>query len=206
MHLIALTGGIASGKSTVSQRWAHHGAVVVDADALAREVVEPGSPALAEIESRWGSDMISSDGSLNRSALGALIFENAAARESLNAITHPAIGRLAQSRFDEAAAEDADALIVYDVPLLVESRQSLDRFDKIVTVEAGAEVQVERLIAHRGMERAEAESRVASQASSQQRRAIADFVVESNGTIEQTLSRADQIWLELHNVLLGIPQ
>ena len=192
MHLIALTGGIASGKSTVASRWAEHGAIVVDADALAREVVEAGSPTLQAIVERFGVDVLHEDGSLNRQALGAAIFSDTDAREALNAITHPAISALAQHRFDDAAA-----FIVYDVPLLVESRQSLSKFGAVVTVEADADIRVERLVEHRGMDRAAAERRVAAQAAEEERRAIADFVVDSGDSLEDTTARADEIWFAL---------
>ena len=194
MHLIALTGGIASGKSTVARRWQEYGAVVVDADALAREVVEPGSPVLDQIAQRFGPQVISDDGSLNRSALGALVFGDIDAREALNGITHPAISRLAQSRFDTAARSDAESIVVYDIPLLVESAQSLKRFELVVTVEADPEVRVQRLIDHRGMTSSEAEGRVASQATSRQRRAVADFVIDANDSLADTERRADEVW------------
>lgn len=194
MHLIALTGGIASGKSTVARRWQEYGAVVVDADALAREVVEPGSPVLDQIAQRFGPQVISDDGSLNRSALGALVFGDIDAREALNGITHPAISRLAQSRFDAAARSDAESIVVYDIPLLVESAQSLKRFELVVTVEADPEVRVQRLIDHRGMTSSEAEGRVASQATSRQRRAVADFVIDANDSLADTERRADEVW------------
>ena len=194
MHLIALTGGIASGKSTVARRWQEHGAVVVDADALAREVVEPGSPVLDQIAQRFGPQVISDDGSLNRSALGALVFGDIDAREALNGITHPKISRLAQSRFDAAARSDAESIVVYDIPLLVESAQSLKRFELVVTVEADPEVRVQRLIDHRGMTSSEAEGRVTSQATSRQRRAVADFVIDANDSLADTERRADEVW------------
>ncbi|WP_341954857.1 dephospho-CoA kinase [Salinibacterium sp. TMP30] len=197
MHLIALTGGIASGKSTVARRWQEHGAVVVDADALAREVVEPGSPVLNAIAIRFGPEMLSPDGSLNRAALGAMIFGDAQARQALNGITHPAISRLAQRRFDEAERNDAEAIVVYDIPLLVESAQSLDRFEAVITVEAEPEVRVQRLIDHRGMARDEAKGRVLSQASSDERRAVADFVIDASGSLADTQNRADAVWSSL---------
>jgi dephospho-CoA kinase len=197
MHLIALTGGIASGKSTVARRWQEHGAVVVDADALAREVVEPGSPVLNAIVQRFGPEMLSPDGSLNRPALGATIFGDAQARQALNGITHPAISRLAQRRFDEAARNDSEAIVVYDIPLLVESAQSLDRFEAVITVEADPEVRVQRLIDHRGMASQEAEGRVSSQASSDERRAVADFVIDASGSLADTQNLADAVWSSL---------
>ncbi|QYH36158.1 dephospho-CoA kinase [Salinibacterium sp. M195] len=194
MHLIALTGGIASGKSTVAHRWQERGAVIVDADALAREVVAPGSPALDQIVQRFGPEMLHGDGALNRQALGAVIFGDDDARRALNGITHPAIGRLAQARFDDAAGEDANAIVVYDIPLLVETAQSLDRFALVATVEAAPEVRIQRLIDHRSMTRDEAEGRIASQATSAQRRAVADFVIDTDGTLGDTQQRADDVW------------
>jgi len=201
MHLIALTGGIASGKSTVARRWQDQGAVVVDADALAREVVEPGSPVLDHIAQRFGPEVISDDGSVNRSALGALVFGDTDAREALNGITHPAISRLAQIRFDDAARINAEAIIVYDIPLLVESAQSLARFDLVVTVEADPKVRVQRLIDHRAMTSSEAEGRVASQATSLQRGEVADFVIDTNDSLVDTERRADEVWSLITNRL-----
>jgi dephospho-CoA kinase len=194
MHLIALTGGIASGKSTVARRWQEHGAVVVDADVLAREVVEPGSSVLSAIAQRFGPEVIAADGSLNRPALGALIFGSADERKALNSITHPAIGRLAQHRFDEAVGNDPDAIIVYDIPLLVESAQSLDRFEMVATVEVAPEVRVQRLMEHRDMSRSEADGRVAAQATSAARRAISDFVIDASGSLADTERHADEVW------------
>lgn len=197
MQLIALTGGIASGKSTVARRWQEHGAVIVDADVLARQVVEPGSPALDKIADYFGREVIADDGSLDRAALGAVIFGDSEARSALNRITHPAIGRLAQRQFDDAARNDADAIIVYDIPLLVESAQSLDRFVLVVTVEAEPAVRVQRLVEHRGMATSEAEERVASQATSLQRRSIADFVIDSSDSVADTEQRADEVWTRI---------
>ncbi|MEV8254017.1 dephospho-CoA kinase [Rhodoglobus sp. NPDC076762] len=205
MHLIALTGGIASGKSTVAARWAEHGAVVVDADVLAREVVETGSPTLGAIAERFGEQVLQSDGALDRQELGAQIFGDTEAREALNAITHPAISALAHQRFEQAAEQNPDVFVIYDVPLLVESGQPLAKFDAVVTVEADAELRVQRLITHRGMDRSEAERRVASQATGDQRRAIADFVVDSGDDLERTVARADDVWHQLRNKLVRSP-
>ncbi|EAR24384.1 dephospho-CoA kinase [marine actinobacterium PHSC20C1] len=194
MHLIALTGGIASGKSTVAQRWQQRGAVIVDADALAREVVAPGSPVLDSIAKQFGPEVIALDGSLKRGALGSLIFGDNSARAALNAITHPAIGRLAQQRFDEASRIDPQAVVVYDIPLLVESAQSLDRFELVVTVEAESDVRIQRLIRHRNMDANEAAGRIASQATAEQRQAVADIVIDANGSLDETKRRADEVW------------
>jgi dephospho-CoA kinase len=198
MKLIGLTGGIASGKSTVGKRLAELGAVVVDADQLAREVVEPGTRALADIARVFGPSVIAPDGSLNRPALGAIIFSDAAKREQLNAITHPAIWRRGNELFAEAEARDPDVVIVYDVPLLAEA--AADRpmqFDRIVVVQADTETRINRLVELRGMSRDEAEGRLRAQASDDERLRIADVVIDSNGTLEHTREQVDSLWAEL---------
>ncbi|MDO9062943.1 MAG: dephospho-CoA kinase [Microbacterium sp.] len=198
MQLIALTGGIASGKSTIARRLAEHGAVVVDADAVAREVVEPGQPALAAIRSRFGDGVIRLDGTLDRPALGAIVFADDPARLDLNAITHQAIWHRTRQRFAEAAAADPDAIVVYDVPLLVEGGASRDpAFDLIVVANAPADVRRQRLIDERGMDPAEADRRIASQAGDAERLAVADVVIDTAGTIEQTIEGADELWHRL---------
>ncbi|GAA1444521.1 dephospho-CoA kinase [Leifsonia poae] len=196
MQLIGLTGGIASGKSTIARRLAENGAVVVDADRIAREVVEPGTPALAEIAEAFGPGVIAADGSLDRPALGAIVFANEEARLRLNAITHPAVLRTSTARFEQAAAENPDAVVVYDVPLLVESANAYP-FDLVVVAHADAATRVERLVALRGMERAEAERRIGSQASDDERLAVADIVIDTDGTLEQTLEQTDLLWSRL---------
>jgi dephospho-CoA kinase len=198
MKLIGLTGGIASGKSTVASRFVEHGAVLVDADLLAREVVEPGTPGLAEIERVFGSSVIAPDGSLNRPALGVIIFADADKRAQLNAITHPAIWHRAIELFAEAETSDPDAVIVYDVPLLAEA--AADRpmtFDLVVVVHADPETRIERLVSLRGMSRAEAEGRVRAQASDAERSRLADVEIDSNGTLDDTLQQVDSLWAEL---------
>jgi len=196
MQLIGLTGGIASGKSVVAARLAEHGAVVVDADRIAREVVEPGTPALARIAEEFGSDVIASDGTLDRAALGALVFESPEKRAALNAITHPAVAVRSHELFKAAAAADPDAIVVYDVPLLVDAGRT-DEFDVIVVVNASTETRVNRMIDLRGMTRDEAMHRINSQATNTERLAIADVVIDSNGTLEQTLAQADALWEKL---------
>ncbi|RDH99231.1 dephospho-CoA kinase [Curtobacterium sp. AG1037] len=198
MRIIGLTGGIAAGKSTVSRRWAEHGAVVVDADRLARDAVAPGSPGLAQVAERFGPGVIAADGSLDRPALGAVVFADPVARRDLEAITHPEVWRLAQRAFDAAEAADPDTVVVYDVPLLAEARGRRPlRFDAVVVVDAPAAQRIERLVAHRGMARDEAERRVASQASDAERLALADHVVDATGTLEATIRSADAVWEQL---------
>ncbi|PYY38485.1 dephospho-CoA kinase [Curtobacterium sp. MCPF17_011] len=198
MRIIGLTGGIAAGKSTVSRRFADHGAVVVDADRLARDAVAPGSPGLQAVRERFGDAVIAPDGSLDRPALGAVVFADPEARKALEAITHPEVWRLAQQRFDAAEAADPDAVVVYDVPLLAEAQGTRPlRFDAVVVVDAPAAVRIGRLVEHRGMRRDDAERRVAAQASDADRLALADHVVDATGTLEQTIRSADEVWARL---------
>ncbi|MEV8215586.1 dephospho-CoA kinase [Leifsonia sp. NPDC077715] len=196
MQLIGLTGGIASGKSTIASRLASHGAVVVDADRIAREVVEPGTPALAAIAERFGDGVIAPDGTLNRPALGAIVFGDPAALQVLNGITHPAVMAESTARFRAAGEADPDAIVVYDVPLLVESANEY-RFDRVVVAHADAETRIRRLVELRGMDRAEAERRIRSQASDDERLAVADVVIETGGTLAHTLEQVDALWEEL---------
>ena len=192
MYLIGLTGGIASGKSLVSTRLAERGAVIVDADVLAREVVEPGTEGLAQIADHFGPTVIAADGSLNRPALGAIIFSDPEQREKLNAITHPAVWKRARELFDQAAM---DEVVVYDVPLLVEGAKGrqLD-FDLIVVVNASTETRLHRLTELRGMTHDEAMHRLNSQASDTERLAVADVVIDNNGSVDETLEQVDALW------------
>jgi dephospho-CoA kinase len=195
VYVIALTGGIASGKSLIGARLAELGAVHVDADVLAREVVEPGTAGLAAIEHEFGASVIAADGSLDRPALGAIIFADAAKRARLNAITHPAVWARAKELFAAAEARDPHSIVLYDVPLLVEAAGDRPlKFDLVVVVDAALETRMRRMIEFRGMTRAEAESRLRSQASDADRLAIADVVIDNNGSIAGTLQQVDQLW------------
>lgn len=180
----------------MAARLGEHGAVVVDADKIAREVVEPGTPALKRIAEEFGSGVIAPDGSLDRAALGAIVFADEAARRILNGITHPAVRELSHRRFAEAAAADPHAIVVYDVPLLSEARGA-DEFDVVVVVSAPEETRIERMVSLRGMSRDEATRRIRSQVPEEERRALADILIESGGTLEETLARADEVWDEL---------
>ena len=193
MYLIGLTGGIASGKSVVAKRLAEHGAIVVDADVIAREVVEPGSRGLAEIEAEFGSSVIAADGSLDRPALGAIIFADPAAREALNAITHPAVWRRSRELFAAAAEADPTAVVVYDVPLLAEGTRTAE-FDLVVVVHAHETTRLGRMVELRGMTEAEASRRIASQATDAERLAIADVIIDSDGDLADTMRQADELW------------
>ena len=193
MFRLGLTGGIGSGKSAVSARLATHGAIVIDYDLLAREAVEPGTPALAAIAERFGADVIAADGTLDRTALAAVVFGDDAARHDLEAITHPAIFDLAIAR--EATVAD-DAVVVHDHPLLVEV--GMDAFcDLVVVVDAPEDVQLERLVTLRGMTESDARARLAAQTSREDRAAAADIVLDNTGSIEDLEARVDEIWIRI---------
>ncbi len=195
VYLIGLTGGIASGKSVVSARLRELGAVIVDADAIAREVVEPGQPALGRIVKEFGPEILAEDGRLDRARLGAMIFADPALRSRLDQITHPEVKRIAQQRIHETARENESAIVVYDVPLLVEAGVDSEHpFDLIVVVDATPEIRIERLVEIRGMSREEAKRRILSQAEDSDRLAIADVVIDANGEIQDTLDQVDALW------------
>jgi dephospho-CoA kinase len=198
MPLIALTGGIASGKSTISARLAEHGAVIVDADAIVREVQQAGSPVLGEIVRAFGPGVIRADGELDRAALGSIVFPDPDALATLNGIVHPAVRRESARRFAEAVANDPDAVVVYDVPLLVEARAD-DPWDLIVVAHAPAEVRTRRLVELRGMTEAEAAGRIAAQVSDETRLALADVVVDTGGSLADTIAQADELWLRMRD-------
>lgn len=196
MTLIGLTGGIGSGKSTIARRLADHGAVVIDADLVAREVVEPGTPALAAIIAHFGAGVLNPDGSLNRAALGEIVFTNAGEREVLNSIVHPAVRRRTTELFASAGANN---FVVYDVPLLVEAQPDYP-FDAIVVASAPEHVRVERLMEHRGMLESEALSRIQSQAPEEERLKIASHVIDTSGDISHTYAQVDALWRQLANI------
>ena len=196
MPLVALTGGIASGKSTIARRLAHHGAVIVDADQLVRDVQQPGSPVLSAIATEFGERMLRPDGSLDRAALGARVFGDETAVARLNAIVHPAVRAESARRFAEAFARDPAAVVVYDVPLLVEARIG-DPWELVIVAHAPADVRRHRLVELRGLTQADADARIASQASDDDRLAVADVVIDTAGTLDETLRQVDDVWRRL---------
>ena len=198
MLLVALTGGIASGKSVVAARLQEHGAVVIDADQVAREVVEPGMPALARIAEAFGPELIGPDGSLDRGALGAIVFQDPRAREQLNAITHPAVYARSHELFAAAEAADPDAVVVYDVPLLIDGHESrAGEFDLVVVVHAEPETRLRRMVELRGYTPDEARHRINSQATDAERLAVADLVIDTDGALEETIEQTDALWQKL---------
>jgi dephospho-CoA kinase len=196
MVRVGLTGGIASGKSLVAAELAARGAIIIDADVLAREVVEPGTPALAAIIDRFGSDVVQ-DGQLDRVRLAQIVFADPSARRDLERIVHPAVRARAAEL--ERAAGDA-AVVVHVIPLLVETGQQKN-FDLVVTVDADHETQVQRLMARNGFTRAEAESRIAAQASREDRKRSADVVLDNTGTVAQLREQIDALWAELSSAV-----
>ena len=198
---VGLTGGIASGKSEVAKRLAAHGAVIIDGDLGARVVVEPGTSGLAQVADAFGPDVIRTDGSLDRSRLGEIVFGDPAALAKLNGILHPLIWDWMDDE-DEAARKAAtgDLVIVHDNPLLVEANRT-HTVELVIVVDIPPEVQVERMISARGMTREQAEARLAAQASREQRLAVADIVIETSGTLEDQDRRVAEVWADLQRRL-----
>ena len=193
MYLIGLTGGIAAGKSTVAKRWAEHGALEIDADQVARDVVEPGTVGLGRVVEAFGSDVLTADGELNRKRLAMQIFSDAGKRELLNSILHPLIKERTRQLLSELPAE---SIVVYNVPLLVEA--AVDHpFDLVVTVEAPEEEQLRRLVETRGLTESEARSRISAQAKPIERAARADRILNSNQDINLLLRDTDALWREI---------
>lgn len=190
---VGLTGGIACGKSTVAKVLVDLGAVLIDGDALAREVVARGTPGLAQVVAEFGEHLLTPEGDLDRPALGKVVFADEAARKRLEAITHPLIFE----RYAELeAAAGPDDLVVHDIPLLAESGRA-DTFDEVLVVDVPPELQVERMVRERGMTREDAEARIAAQASREDRLAIATYVIDNTGTLEELRARVEEIYAEL---------
>jgi dephospho-CoA kinase len=196
MVRVALTGGIASGKSMVAAELAARGAIIIDADVLAREVVEPGTPALAAIIDRFGEQVVS-DGRLDRPRLAQIVFADPLARRDLERIVHPAV-RARAAELERAAG--LAAIVVHVIPLLVETGQQGD-FDLVVTVDVDHETQIQRLVARNGFTRAEAESRIAAQASREDRKIAADVVVDNTGSVTQLREQIDVLWAGLSSAV-----
>jgi dephospho-CoA kinase len=190
---VGLTGGIGAGKSEVSRRLAARGAIVIDADAAAREVVAPGTPGLDQVVAAFGPGVLQPDGSLDRVKLGEIVFADPRLRDRLNAIVHPLVGE--RMRAQEAAA-GPDAIVVHDVPLIAENDLA-DGFDVVVVVDVPPQVQLDRLIRQRGLTRQQAAARMAAQASREQRLAIADLVVDNSGSLADLGRQVDELWAGL---------
>ncbi|ANZ38683.1 dephospho-CoA kinase [Lentzea guizhouensis] len=189
MLRVGLTGGIGSGKSTVARLLAERGAMIIDADKLAREVLEPGTEGLAEVVKAFGEDVLNADGTLNRAALAAKAFATEEARQTLNGITHPRIGRLTAERM---AAAPEDGIVVHDIPLLVE-RDMAAAYHLVIVVYADAETRLRRLVTSRGMDEDDARQRIAAQATDEQRRAVADVWLDNSGEVPDVTGLWDRL-------------
>lgn len=198
MLRVGLTGGIGSGKSEVARRLAGHGAVLIDADVAAREVVAPGSPGLARIAAAFGPEVLRPDGSLNRERLGEIVFADPGLRTTLNEIVHPLVREwmAAAERAAVQAARPPGPVIVHDVPLLAESRGK-EGFDLVIVVDVPPGLQVERLTGQRGMTPDQVRARMAAQASREQRLAVADIVIDNSGSLDDLDRRVAEVWADL---------
>ncbi len=193
MLRVGLTGGIGAGKSEVSLRLAAQGAVVIDADAIAREVVAPGTDGLAEVTQEFGPEVLRPDGELDRPRLGDIVFADPQLRGKLNAIIHPRVGaRMAE--LEQGAGPGA--IVVHDVPLIAENGLA-DAYDLVVVVDVPPRIQIERLVRHRGMTREQARARMAAQASREQRLAIAGIVIDNSGSLAELDRQVGDLWAEL---------
>ncbi|MFP1623785.1 dephospho-CoA kinase [Streptomyces sp. 5K101] len=193
MLKVGLTGGIGAGKSEVSRLLASYGAMLVDADKIAREVVEPGTVGLAAVVDAFGAEILTPEGTLDRPRLGAIVFNDPERLATLNAIVHPLVG--ARSRELEAAA-GPDSVVVHDVPLLTENGLA-SLYDLVVVVDAAPETQLDRLVRLRGMSEADARARMAAQATREQRREIADLVIDNDGPLQELEPQVRKVWDEL---------
>ena len=193
MLKVGLTGGIGAGKSEVSRLLASYGAVLIDADKIAREVVEPGTPGLAAVVEAFGPGILTADGTLDRPALGSIVFADPERLATLNAIVHPLVGARSQE-LEKAAG--ADAVVIHDVPLLTENELA-PLYDLVIVVDAAPETQLDRLVRLRGMTESEARARMSAQATREQRRAIADLVVDNDGPLENLEPQVREVWTEL---------
>lgn len=190
MPLVGLTGGIGSGKSAVADRLASHGALIVDADRLARSVVEPGTDGLAAVVAAFGPEVLDGSGSLDRAAVARRVFGDDEARRRLERIIHPLVR---QRTAEIVAAAPPGSVVVNDVPLLVETGR-VDAYDLVIVVVAAPEVRIERLRRRSGMTAEQALARIAAQATDEQRRAVADIVITNDGTLEELTQQVDRLW------------
>lgn len=196
MPIIALTGGIAAGKSTVATRLRALGAHVISADELVRFVQRGGSPTLEAIRERFGLGVIAANGELDRVALGRLIFDDALARKDLENLVHPAIGTEFRLRVGEILAAEPNAIVIYDIPLLVETNRA-GEFDGVIVIACDPQIRHDRLVAMRGLSSGDAWARINAQASEESRVKLADWLIDSTDSVDNTLAQTDRIWHEL---------
>jgi dephospho-CoA kinase len=193
---VGLTGGIGSGKSEVSRRLVARGATLIDADAIAHEVVAVGTPGLALVAAEFGPEVLAPDGSLDRERVASIVFADPAALSRLNAIVHPLVGERVAELSEHARRRDPDGIVVHDVPLIVEAGVA-ERYDVVVVVDASLEVQLDRLTRLRGMTEEAARARIEAQASREQRRAIADFVIVNDDGLDALEAQLSEVWTAL---------
>ncbi|MGW7354863.1 dephospho-CoA kinase [Streptomyces sp. NPDC054784] len=199
MVKVGLTGGIGAGKSEVSRLFASYGAVIVDADLIAREVVAPGTDGLRAVVAEFGTDVLAADGSLDRPKLGGIVFADTGRLAALNAIVHPLV---AARSAEVAEAAGSDAVVVHDVPLLTENGLA-PLYDRVVVVDASPETQLDRLVRLRGMTEEEARARMAAQADREERRAVADVVIDNDGPLAELEPRVREVWDALGSAAAG---
>lgn len=195
MLLVGLTGNIASGKSTVARMLAERGATIVDADELARQAVEPGTPALDAIQSRWGAGVLADTGALDRAALRNIVFNDPEQLDALNRIVHPDVERRREAAVAEARAR-GDRIVICDIPLLFEKKM-VDEFDLVLLVDAPRPLRLERVVGERGIPTAEAMAMIAAQMPSELKRARADLVIHNGGSMEDLTRQVDAVWVSL---------
>ncbi|WP_022870845.1 dephospho-CoA kinase [Yaniella halotolerans] len=197
MRHLALTGGIGSGKSTVATFFAERGATIIDADAISRALMEPGQEVLDEVVDTFGEHLLDAAGRLDRAALANIVFNDNEARERLNGIVHPAVRSESARLREEALAADPDhAVIIQDIPLLVETGQA-DQFDGVIVVDTDHDTRLQRLVEARGMEVEDAQARISAQATDEQRRDVADWIIDNSGPLDSTEDQVAAVWTEL---------
>ncbi|MFT7600907.1 MAG: dephospho-CoA kinase [Acidimicrobiales bacterium] len=192
MRLVALTGGIGSGKSSVAEQLAERGATIVDSDLMVRELQEPGQPVFLAMVERWGDRIVSADGSLDRPAVAGIVFGDKAELDAINGIVHPAVKHETRARVDAAAKNGAE-VVVLDIPLLAETGNRHGA-SAVIVVDCPTDIAVGRLMEHRGFSREDAEARVASQATREERRELADLVVDNSGELSALMSEVERCW------------
>lgn len=194
---LALTGGIGSGKSTVAKMLAVHGAIIIDADAISRSLMEPGRPVLAQTVEAFGTDILDDHGRLDRPKLAAKVFGDEQALARLNGIVHPAVRAESARQRQEALDADPDgAIIIQDIPLLVETGQT-DKFEGVIVVHTPQDIRLERLVESRGMSTDDAQSRMNNQATDEQRKEVADWIIDNSGDLEHTQNQVEELWATL---------
>lgn len=199
MRHLALTGGIGSGKSTVAQFFADRGATIIDADAISRSLMEPGQQVLADVVATFGDHVLDESGRLNRQALADIVFNDDDARHRLNALVHPAVREESKLQLKAAMEADPDnAVIIQDIPLLVETGQA-EKFDGVIVVYTEMDTRLQRLVKARGMATDDARARIAAQATDEQRSAVADWMIDNSGSLENTEAQVAAVWEELRN-------